>query len=69
MWGVDGRCYLQWLITGTAREDVSAASGVHLPFVFLWGWTIKINLPVVFVDLVVVLLFCVCLVFGVFFFF
>lgn len=57
MRGVVVWCYLQWLITGTIKEDVSAACGVYLPFVFHWGWTIKINLSAVFVGLVVVLLF------------
>lgn len=41
MRGVVDWCYLQWLITGTIKEDVSAACGVYLPFVFHWGWTIK----------------------------
>lgn len=61
-----GWCYLQWLITETIKEDVSAACGAYLPFVFQRGWTVKINLPAVFVDLLVVLLFWVCL--GFFFF-
>lgn len=54
---------LQWLITGTIKGDVSAACGVYFPFVFHWGWTIKINLLAMFVDLSMVLLVWVCLFF------
>lgn len=35
MRGVVGWCYLQWLITGTIKEDVSAACGVYFPLYFI----------------------------------
>lgn len=35
MRGVVGWCYLQWLITGAIKEDVSAACGVYFPLSFI----------------------------------